>query len=175
MNETQSARRYARAIIETATDARAVRDDLAAISQALTDHPDLLKALTNPAVPPANKKAICSAIFRDLAPPLPRLLDLLIDASRVELAPEIAPRYREEWNGRNNVHAAKVTSAAVLEPQAVEALREALGVAVSGSVEIETATDPALVGGLRVEVGGQLFDGTVKARLLALRRHLLQA
>jgi F0F1-type ATP synthase delta subunit len=38
---------------------------------------------------------------------------------------------------------------------------------------METTIDASLVGGLKVEVDGHLFDGTVKARLKALREHLL--
>ncbi|MBK5255571.1 MAG: ATP synthase F1 subunit delta [Vicinamibacteria bacterium] len=173
MNDSQSARRYAHAIIETATETRAVRDELAAISGTLNATPALLEALSNPGVPSANKKAVVTAIFQGLSSPLPRLMDMLIDASRVELIHEIAHRYRDEWNAKNNVHAARVTAALELDDDARDRVRRAIEKAVSGSVEMEITTDPSLVGGLKVEVDGHLFDGTVKARLKALRQHLL--
>lgn len=100
---------------------------------------------------------------------------MLIEASKVELIPEIALRYREEWNERHNVHAATVITAIDLDPDARERVRKAIEAAVSGSVELDVRIDPALVGGLKVEVDGHLFDGSVKARLEALRQHLLQA
>ena len=173
MNETKSARRYARAIIETATDTLAVRDELIAVSGALKANPALFEALSNPAVPAANKKVIFSEIFQGLSLPLPRLFELLIDASRVELIHPIVLRYREEWNARQNVHAVRVVSAIPLDADARERVKKAIEVAVSGAVEIEESNDPSLMGGLRVEVDGHLFDGTVKARLKALRQHLL--
>ena len=173
MNDTQSARRYARAIIETAANTLAVRDELVAIAGALKSNPALLDSLSNPAVPAVNKKAIFSAVFRGLSSPLPRLFEMLIDASRVELIHEIVHRYRDEWNARNNVHAAYVTSALALDDDARQRVQKALEVAVSGSVEMEISTDPSLVGGLKVEVDGHMFDGSVKARLKALRQHLL--
>lgn len=174
MNDTKSARRYARAIIETATDTQAVRADLVAVSGALKTNPALFEALSNPGVPVANKKAIFSAVFQGLSIPLPRLFDLLIDASRIDLVHEIGRRYRDEWNARNNVHAAKVTTAIELDDEAGLRVRKAIESAVSGSVEMETFIDPTLVGGLKVEVDGHMFDGTVKARLKALRQHLLR-
>lgn len=173
MNDTQSARRYARAIIETAADPRAVLDELMAISGALKANPALREALANPAVPPANKKAIFFAVFQGLSSPLPRLFEMLIDGARVELFREIVQRYHAEWNARNNVHSAKVVTAMPLGDDESLSLRKALETAVSGSVEMEMSTDPTLVGGLKVEIDGHLFDGSVKGRLHALRQHLL--
>ncbi len=173
MNDTKSARRYARAIIETATDTLAVRDELAAIASTLKTNPALFEALSNPAVPVATKKSIVAAIFTGLSAPLPRLFDMLIDGSRIELFPDIAHRYRDEWNERNNVHAARVVSALPMDAETTEAIRRAIETAVSGTVQMETSVDSTLVGGLKVEVDGHLFDGSVKARLQALRRHLV--
>ena len=173
MNDTKSARRYARAIIETAADPKAVRDDLISVSEALKANPALRQALGNPGVPPANKKAIFAEVFQGLASPLPRLIDKLIDSGQVGLFPEIVQRYRAEWYARNNVHAARVITALPLGDEESQSVRKAIETAVSGSVEMETSIDPALIGGLRVEVDGHLFDGTVKARLSALRKHLL--
>jgi F-type H+-transporting ATPase subunit delta len=173
LNETKSARRYARAIIETATNPLAVRDELVAVAGTLKANPALLEALSNPGVLAANKKAIFSAVFQGLTSPLPRLFEMLIDASRVELLPEIVHRYRNECNRRNNVHTAKIVTAIALDDDAVQRVRKAIEAAVSGTVEMETRTDPSLVGGLKVEVDGHMFDGSVKAHLKALRQHLL--
>jgi F-type H+-transporting ATPase subunit delta len=173
LNETQSARRYARAIIETATNPLAVRDELVAVAGALKANPALLDALSNPGVPAANKKAIFSAVFQGLSSPLPRLFEMLIEAARVELLPEVVRRYRDEWNTRNNVHTARIVTAIALDDDARQRLQKAIEAAVSGSVEMEIRTDPSLVGGLKVEVDGHMFDGSVKARLKALRQHLL--
>lgn len=173
MNDIQSARRYARALIETATNTLAVRDELAAVSTALKSNPELSAALANPAVPASNKKAIFAAVFQGLSAPLPRLFEMLIDASRVELVQEIARRYRDEWNTRNNVHAAKVVTAFPLDDESRKSLQKAIETAVAGTVEMETRTDASLVGGLKVEVDGHMFDGTVSARLKALRQQLL--
>lgn len=173
MNDTKSARRYARAIIETATDTGAVRDQLQAVSRTLKATPALFDALTNPGVPAPRKKEIFSAIFLNLVAPLPRLFEMLIDASRVELIDEIESRYRMEWNARNNVHVAKVVTALPLDDETSQRVRAAIEAAVGGSVEMDTSTDPGLVGGLRAEVDGHLYDGSVRARLKALRQHLL--
>ena len=144
-----------------------------AVTATLKSNPTLREALGNPAVPPANKKAIFFEVFRDLSSPLPRLFEMVIDGGRVELFREIVQRYRAEWNARNNVHSAKVVTAMPLGDEESQSVRKALETAVSGSVEMEMSTDPTLVGGLKVEIDGHLFDGSVKGRLHALRQHLL--
>jgi F-type H+-transporting ATPase subunit delta len=173
LNDSQSARRYARAIIETATQSLAVRDELTAIADALKANPALLDALSNPGVPPAKKKAIAAEVFQGLSAPLPKLFEMLIDSAKIALLPEIASRYRNEWNSRNNVHAAKVVTALAIDDAGKEQIKKAIERAVSGTVEMETRVDSSLVGGLKVEVDGHMFDGTVKARLKALRQQLL--
>jgi F-type H+-transporting ATPase subunit delta len=39
-------------------------------------------------------------------------------------------------------------------------------------VRLNVDVDPAVLGGLRVEIGGELVDGTVSARLEEARRRL---
>lgn len=173
MTDQTSARRYARAIIETATDPRAVLEELGAIVGTFAKNPALPEALSNPAVPVGTKKAIFNGVFSGLSAPLPRLFEMLIDGSRIDLLEEITRRYRDEWNARNNVHAARLVSAFALDDESTGRIRSALETAVSGTVELETTIDPSLVGGLKVEIDGHLFDGTVKARLQALRQRLL--
>jgi len=173
LNDSQSARRYARAIIETAANTQAVREELTGIVAVFKVNPALLESLSNPGIPAPNKKAIVAGVFPGLSAPLPRLFEMLIDAARVALLPEIAMRYRNEWNSRNNVHAAKVVTAMALDEASADSVKKAIERAVSGTVEMETRVDSSLVGGLKVEVDGHLFDGTVKARLKALRQQLL--
>lgn len=150
-----------------------MRDQLALVSTTFKAHPALQEALSNPGVPAGNKKAIAAEVFRDLQPPLPRLIEMLIESARIELVHDIALRYRDEWNEKNNVHSATVTTVLALDEGESDRVRKAIEAAVSGTVEMELRTDASLVGGLRVEVDGHLFDGTVKARLKALRQHLL--
>ena len=67
-----------------------------------------------------------------------------------------------QWEGDPPVEVLRVTS---------KALSDSLGARVSLAPQV----DPALVGGLRVEVAGRRLDATVRGRLSALREDLLEA
>ena len=67
-----------------------------------------------------------------------------------------------------------MTSAIPLEPAEVEALRERIAGMAGGTVDLTTAVDPALIGGLTVRVGDTLIDASVRGRLERLRERLTE-
>jgi F-type H+-transporting ATPase subunit delta len=71
-------------------------------------------------------------------------------------------------------HTALVESAAPLDA----ALREELGLGVArayAGVETTFVDNPALIGGIRIKVGSDVYDGSVRARLDALASRLWSA
>jgi F-type H+-transporting ATPase subunit delta len=174
------ARRYARALLEVAGAAPSADPEpparvRAALSEArslLESRPDLMRALTHPTVAVDARKQVASAVWARAPEVVKRLLHLLIDRDRVRLLPAIADAYADAWNEARGVVAAKATAAVELDPAERKALVDALQKATGKGVELETRLDPAVLGGLRVTLGGRTFDGTVKAQLEALRRRL---
>lgn len=67
---------------------------------------------------------------------------------------------------------ATVTSAVPLPADQVERLQAALSRKYGRDVQIATLVDPAVMGGVRVELGDDVIDDTVAARLHDLRRSI---
>lgn len=67
---------------------------------------------------------------------------------------------------------AVVVSAAALDAAQEERLRKRLEAISGKSVVLHTKTNPAVLGGVRVEMEGRLYDGTVRGRISDLRRKL---
>lgn len=67
---------------------------------------------------------------------------------------------------------ATVTSAAPLTAAQLTALEKTLGARYGQALRINLITDPTIVGGLRVQIGDDVIDGTVAARLADLRIRL---
>lgn len=169
------ARRYARALLYVAgregTEAiLALRDELRAFSPLVSGHAGLCRALLHPGLGAEPRRRVLAALADRAGATvlLRRLLDLLASRDRVALLPAVTETYAELANAARGVVSAEAVSAVALN----EAQGRALAAALGDAVELRTAVDPALVGGLLVRMGGRTYDGTVRTRLAALRRQL---
>jgi len=63
-----------------------------------------------------------------------------------------------------------VTTAVALSGDQLEQLKEKLEKISGKKVLLKQKTDPDILGGVRVDLEGQLFDGSVKGRLSELRK-----
>jgi F-type H+-transporting ATPase subunit delta len=98
------------------------------------------------------------------------LLHVLVDKRREMVLDNIIDefaKYRDEHEGR--VHA-RVTTAKSLDDAERERLVAALGKTTGKTVELHEKIDPAVIGGIRVNLGDYVLDGTVRRRLNELRR-----
>jgi F-type H+-transporting ATPase subunit delta len=64
---------------------------------------------------------------------------------------------------------AKVESATALSPDQQTAVKSDLSKKYGAGLNISFAQNPALLGGLRIQVGSDVYDGSVRARLENLR------
>lgn len=172
------ARRYARAILEVASDegrARELRGELEAAARALEASPELRRALLHPAIAADKKRAVVAAVFAQGSPLLLRVLDLLAVRRRLALLGGVAEAYTRALLQSENVEPAEVVTATPLAPADAERIRQALGAAIGKGIELKASVDPALLGGVLVTLAGRNYDGSVRGRLAALKRRLAAA
>jgi F-type H+-transporting ATPase subunit delta len=165
------ARRYARALLDAAGgEALARRDELRAVLPLLGGHRELRRVLGDPAVGAEARRRVLSAVAEaaGASPLLRRLLDLLAARDRLSLLPDVAEAYADLANAAHGVVSAEAVTAVPLS----DGQRQALAAAIAGKVELRASVDPALLGGVVVRTGGVTYDGSVRARLAALRRRL---
>jgi F-type H+-transporting ATPase subunit delta len=67
---------------------------------------------------------------------------------------------------------AKVESATQLSPDAAKNIIDRLKKKYGKDLTTEFGTDPALLGGVRIRVGSDVWDGTVRSRLRRLEQEL---
>lgn len=179
--DSAAARRYARALMEVALAAKdgggpgALHQELTAAAAQFEGHPGLSETLTSPAVVVEAKQKIVEKVWAGTSPLLRRLLALLAQRGRLGLLPAVARAFTEQWNASRGVVPAEAVSAVPLTAEQQQAVAHALGRATGRDVELTAAVDPTLLGGLLVRVEGQVYDGTVRGRLRALRERLTAA
>ena len=64
--------------------------------------------------------------------------------------------------------AARVESAVALSPAQQGNVQQTLGRRYGGGLNLSFAANPALIGGMKVRVGSDVYDGSIQARLNAL-------
>ena len=170
------ARRYARALLDVALEKgdTTLRRDLGDLGQLYAAHAELRTVLLHPAVPPDKKTAVIAALLRGRPSELLlRLVGLLAQRDRIELLPLIAQAYVRLWNRQQGIVEAEAVSARELDETEARAVSAAAAAAVGGTqVELRRRVDASLLGGLLLRMEGRIYDGSVRARLRALRERL---
>ncbi len=181
---TAAARRYAEAALELARrdgtlDAWLVEVDLAV---ELVGAKEAATVVDNPAIAWEVRRSIITGLLGSrVGMPTRNLVLLLARRGRLSILPRVAEELKRLVDLEHGVVVATVTSAQPLEPAELAAIAEhvaatsgALSGAPSGArVEVHSAVDPALIGGLTVRVGDRLIDASVRGRLSRLRESLV--
>jgi F-type H+-transporting ATPase subunit delta len=172
---TTAARRYAEAAFQVALRDDALddwRDDLALAAEIL-GRPDVAPVVHSPAVPLVDRQAVVARLLeRRIRTPALRLVSLLVERGRVSALPRVSEQYERLLNAHRGVVVATVTSAAPLTTGETAEIRSRVVAMAGATVDLRTAVDPALLGGLTLQVGDRLLDASIRGRLERLRDQL---
>jgi F-type H+-transporting ATPase subunit delta len=173
-----AAARYARALFDVVRkegDLDQAGRDLSGFAAVVSGTPALARALSNPAVPSARKRAVVDQLLAHagtMSPPVAKLLRLLAERDRLLLLPELDEAYQNRLREHAQIVRAEVTTAAPIGPDRVGAIRSALARTTGREVQLDTRVDPAIIGGVVTRIGSTVFDGSVARQLERLRETL---
>jgi F-type H+-transporting ATPase subunit delta len=168
------ARVYAKALFDIGTENGSlgqIYDDLRGIQAVADSGLEETQFLNSPKLQREDKKRILAAVFAEhVSGPVMGLLNVLVDKRREPVFDNIVAefaKYRDEHEGR--VHA-RVTTAQPLSDDEKARLVAALAKQSGKEVDLHEKINPAVIGGIRVNLGDYVLDGTVRRRLNELRR-----
>ena len=96
----------------------------------------------------------------------------LVQQARERRVRELLLRATDLVGEQRGLTVATVTSAVVLSDAQIERLASTLSQRYDSTVSINTVVDPAVVGGLRVQIADDVIDASVSSRLADLRQRL---
>jgi F-type H+-transporting ATPase subunit delta len=148
-----------------------VSDELFAVGQLIDAHPDLRSALSDPARSTEDKAGLLGAVLDGKV--LPATQRLVAQAARgeesfgrsLEAIQLVAADVQQEL-------LAVVHTARPLGTTEITRLTQALGRAYAAKVHLHIVEEPDLIGGLRVEIGDDVIDGSVSTKLDTARRRI---
>jgi F-type H+-transporting ATPase subunit delta len=145
-------------------------DELAAIAANV----QLQQYAANPSVTATQTFEVISGVAKTGLPDAGKnFLRAIIENGRLGVLPEIAAQFRALKNAQSGSSDAVVYSAFALEGAALADLAATLEKRFGRKLNLKVELEPALIGGVRVVVGDEVLDTSVKARLEQMKVALI--
>jgi F-type H+-transporting ATPase subunit delta len=150
-----------------------VEDELFRFGRIVEANAALRAALADPALPDENKVSLVNALVEDKARPVTvRLLTQVATRPRGRSPEDAIADYTDIASRRRARLVARVTTAVGLSDAEITRLQEALVGLYGHEVHLQIEVDADIVGGVVVQVGDEVLDGSVAGRLAEARRRL---
>lgn len=169
------ARPYAEAAFGLAVSENALAhwsQSLGGLAQAASA-PEIAALIGNPAVSPAKLAEVIAAAVPSLSKSERDMLLLLAENERIAVLPEISAMFETLRNDAESVIAAEVTSAFPMSDTQVSEIKSLLEAKHGKKVKVSVTVDPALIGGVSVAIGDEVFDASVRGKLARMATALM--
>jgi F-type H+-transporting ATPase subunit delta len=162
------------AVVRSAGRREAARlsDELFTVGQVVNDNSDLRIALSDPARSREDKSGLLKQLLEGRALPATVALAEQSLAGSFRSVHAAITEFQKVAAATQGEGVALVRTARELSDAERSRLAEALSAQYGRPVHLNVEVEPALLGGLRVEIGDDVIDGTVAARLDNARRKL---
>jgi F-type H+-transporting ATPase subunit delta len=150
-----------------------LEDGLFRFGRVVAANPDLRAALANPSLPERGKRELLHILLDGKVTPVTLgLISQMVAHPRgrpltvaLDMCADIAARRRQQL-------IAVVRTATELSASQRQRLAQALARSYGSDVHLDVVIDPSVVGGISVQIGDELIDGTAASRLAEVRRRL---
>jgi F-type H+-transporting ATPase subunit delta len=146
---------------------------LEALAAAVAGSPRVLAVLMSPRVPKAAKAQLLADALPAAPKPFVQFLQALVKRNRQGMLDEMAEAYGTLLDAKLNRVRVGVTLAHEANAGLQKDIAAALTTALGKEALVRFAADPAVLGGAVIRVGDRVHDGSLKRRLIMLRRQLL--
>ncbi len=147
-------------------------DELFDLSHIIDGNPDLRSALSDPARSVEDKSALLDSVLDGVALPATITLAKQSLAGTYRTMTAALATYREVAAQSKDEVVATARVARPLGAADQRRLAEILGQQYDTTVHLNVVVDPDVLGGVRVEIGDEVIDGTIASRLDDARRRL---
>lgn len=152
-----------------------VNNDLQLVRQTIQESRELRTLLEHPLVRIDDKKQIVKQLFEARVQPMTfNFLFLLLDKRRIMALDGISARFHQMVAAQKRQVGVTLTTAIDMGQAEIDALRQELALQWNREVVMEAKVDPEILGGAVLQIGDQVVDGSIRARLNALKATLVR-
>ena len=174
MAQQLSGKRYAQAIFDLAVENNQVvewGEDLALVAEVFEDA-EFTALLKHADMPAADKLKATASVLAGVNPLVRNLVDLLVSKNSVDSIFGVYSGYTELLDRHLGRQRVEITTAVPLESAETDRINAFVSGLIRSEVELTTKVDESILGGLVIQIGDRLLDGSTKARLDGLRNRL---
>ena len=169
-----SGQRYARALFDLAVEKDTTdqwASDLAQMADVMQDEQFNL-LLKHAEVSLDRKIAALATVLPEVDPMVRNLGSLLIARGSIDSIGGVALGYYRLVDERLGRQQIEVTTAVELEPGQAEEIREFVSGLIRREVVMSSQVDESILGGMVIQIGDQLLDGSTRSKLEELRKQI---
>ena len=178
MSNTVAAKRYAVALFQLAKEKNlleSLESEVRVIGKVFKEEREAFFIFSNPKLPTEKKKEFIITCLPNVSVEIRNFLMILVDRKRESSLLEIIEYFLKLVIAENDQEGALVFSAKPL----TESEEKGISVVFSKKVgkkalRIENIIQPDMLGGFKIRIGNQIFDGSLSEKLSRLHRHILE-
>jgi F-type H+-transporting ATPase subunit delta len=130
--------------------------------------------IVSPVIPAKKKVSVMRELFgKAVGKEVLTFFLLLTEKRREDFIPDIIAEFGALLDKRQGVVEAKVSSALAIDARQQDLLRKRLEAYTARKIRMHLALDPSLKGGLVIQIGDTVLDGSVKHQLELLKNRFV--
>ena len=176
MSTRTISRRYAGALYEEAersSQLDAVDEDIAMIRESLEGAPELVRFFESPVISRTRKESVIKALFSERVQSTTlRFLLLMIGKGREQLFPDVVSEYQDLRDAQKGVVPVSARVATGVSEEERAHLLQTLEQHLGSKVRLSLLHDASLLGGIVIQIGDMVYDGSFQNQLKSLRERL---
>ena len=170
MNNPRLAQRYAKSLIEIATDHKqleVVYQDILVLNSIVKKSREFVLMLNSPIINSDKKYKVVNAVTNGKISKITEaFLKLLCNKNRESNLPGVITSFIAQYNAITGIHNARLTTAAPVSQQLIDSFVSKIKASTSyDQVQLETIVDDKIIGGFILEMEGKLIDGSILRNL----------
>jgi F-type H+-transporting ATPase subunit delta len=178
MKDSAVGNRYAFALFQLAKERNLLdqlEDELRVVREVVSQNSDLNRVLKSKKLLISEKKQLITNAFSAVNPYVLNTLLILVDRHREENIIQMVDHFIQLANDERGIAEAKVITTRPLTETESEALATKFAAKVGKkTLRIENTVDSNLLGGIKVQIGNRIFDGSLQGKLERLEHQLLR-
>ena len=172
--QSVSVSRYANALFQLAKEAKVidtVSNDLTSLEVTINSDFEILKFIQNPSIKKTLKFQFFNTVSQklELSKLTENFIGLIIKKNRVHYILEMIRAFNDLLSELKGIKSANITSAYKLSDEEVSKIKMKLKDKFNSDFNINLLTDSSLIGGLKIQVGSQMIDSSIKNQLNLLK------